>query len=123
MTGTERSGERSPDERRVELEELRAELGETVEELARRADVPSRLREMRDETAQRAREQVAHARETIAETAPVVQSTLRDRARARDEPRRRVDVPADPPGAAAEAWKGDRWNAVAPSTTPAWTRH
>jgi ElaB/YqjD/DUF883 family membrane-anchored ribosome-binding protein len=79
MTGTERTGERSPDELRVELETLRAELGETVEELARRADVPSRLREKREETAQRVHEQVAHARETIAETAPVVQSTLRER--------------------------------------------
>jgi hypothetical protein len=60
MTGMERSGERSPDELHVEIEELRAELGETVEELARRADVPSRLREKREETAQRVHEQLAH---------------------------------------------------------------
>jgi ElaB/YqjD/DUF883 family membrane-anchored ribosome-binding protein len=80
MTGTHRADDdRSPEELREELGELRAELGDTVEELAHRADVPTRLREKRDETAQRVQAQVAHARDTIADTAPVVQSTLRER--------------------------------------------
>jgi ElaB/YqjD/DUF883 family membrane-anchored ribosome-binding protein len=79
MTGSHRARERTPDELREELGELRAELGDTVEELAHRADVPSRLREKRDETTQRVQEQVAHARDTIVETAPIVQSTLRER--------------------------------------------
>lgn len=79
MTDVHRGGERTPDELREELGELRAELGETVEELAHRADVPARLREKREETTQRVQAHVAQARDTIAETAPVVQSTLRER--------------------------------------------
>jgi ElaB/YqjD/DUF883 family membrane-anchored ribosome-binding protein len=72
-------GNQSPEELREELGELRAELGETVEELAHRADVPARLREKRAEATKRVQYQVAHARHTLAETAPAVQSTLRER--------------------------------------------
>lgn len=77
--GTPGGEERSPEELREDLGELRAELGETVEELAHRADVPARLRDKRDEAKERVQEQVAHARQTLVETAPVVQSTLRER--------------------------------------------
>jgi ElaB/YqjD/DUF883 family membrane-anchored ribosome-binding protein len=79
MTGPQRPDDRTPEELREELDELREELGETVEELAHRADVPARLREKRDETAHRVQERVAQAKEAIAETAPAVQTTLRDR--------------------------------------------
>ncbi|WP_300008621.1 DUF3618 domain-containing protein [Pseudonocardia sp.] len=73
-----RPDDRSPDERRADMEELRGELGETVTELAHRLDVPAQIRARRDETTARARDRLDRVQTVLEEKAPPVGRAARE---------------------------------------------
>ena len=66
-----RPDDRSPEERRADVQDVRAELGDTVTELTHRLDVPARVRAGRDDV-------VVRAQEMLDDRAPAVGRAVRD---------------------------------------------